>query len=1113
MYIDVETSAGVRVGDGPITTARDWETVSCLDKAGTFTFNMPAADPRAVLIQPKRIVRAYRIIAGVVTEIGAGIVDSISYKSDNTGGVDLEVSGDDLMRELTYSHVGKLEIGTEAVPATTGPANIAAFFPTGWTLDTTNGYNATLKAIYHKYEGESCLAALGKLAELTGEHFRLGVGRKVIWMQNDRPDSGVRAIQGGEPVALESNADICIIDNQLEQTQDTYDSYTGRIYGYGVGDGDKRVHFRDAVNNHAAEGYAISSDALGWFLEHTATWNAYHIRRYMSFKDVNNATTLAEQAYEWMSRRLSPQQAYKLNVKKLDRAITVGSTLRVIYKRIVDGSAIFDVDADLVVLEARTSSDAKGSRTVDLKVATTDAWPDNDTSATVDGLSQSQNFYTHSQGFASTTDIWSAIAEALNQIILRPADGDPCSFYDGDSAGLGSALLAATSGDEIIGPYAHPIALTAGIATPAGVRFYGLNLSFVCGGDAVTADDYQEWKHCRITQDGTGESTARAFVADGLIDVKIVDCAISASAATNNVGAYGVGHHEDHGPEFKNCWLQAFYGALSQSLVLGDYAEATQCYCGGDFATNNVGVLLYGTQSGNAGPKLIDTWAGVTGNPAVRDQIACQVTGTGMALGSHFIGSDVGLQVDAGSTLQIYGCYWSSLVNDGTITYLTGDRSPIDHTHTRLSAWYNVRDYGAVGDGVTDDTSAIDGALAAVEAVGGGVLYFPKGNYLTTGNHSLDAAITVLGDGASTYFDEDVELTAVTVITCTSATNVLFIANSFGCNFRDFVARCTAASPTAGAAIRLNEGDLVHMQNLSIMSFYDDIYVADGAEWFMDGVYIYEPVRYGLYGAHTDFSGDFGDTHISNCSFYPGDRDSEAAIYITSGGGWKLSNIKVNGWYAPPPTGHAFRDGIFINVDASVSTVNFQLVNSSIENTRETGIKMRSGTAPSRWRYINLAGLEFGMYTSSGAAIDIVSATDGDFSYITMAGIVVYGPTPASSGAAIELTRVQHATLVAIKQSNYAHTVTESSCTDVTFIDELRLDELQPPLDNSDLDATTSAHGLLPKLSGNANEFLDGDGAWSVPPTADTKELLVADGVTPPEMLTTEDETDFLYED
>jgi hypothetical protein len=396
MYIDIETSAGVRCGDGPIVTAGEFEAVKRLDKAGAIRFPMPSTDERAALVQAKRVARAWKLVNNIVAEIGAGIIDEISVNTDSKGSADLDVSGDDLFRELSYRTVGALEIGTEITPVTTGPASIAAFFPSGWSLDTITGHNATLKSIHHKYEGESCLAALVKLVELTGEHFRLGSGRKVIWMQDDRPDSGVRAIQGGEPVGLESNPNVCLITD-LEQTKDTHDCYVGRVYCYGVGDGDARVNLENATNTHAGEGYAISSDGKGWYLEHTTTWNAYGIERYMSFKDVNDATTLAEQAYEWMSRRLTPPESYRLSVTKLDQEIVVGSTIRVVYKRVVDTYVAVDINADLVVLESTTRIDAKGMRTVAFQVATTDAWPDSDTSAIIGGLGEAENSYTHGQ--------------------------------------------------------------------------------------------------------------------------------------------------------------------------------------------------------------------------------------------------------------------------------------------------------------------------------------------------------------------------------------------------------------------------------------------------------------------------------------------------------------------------------------------------------------------------------------------------------------------------------------------------------------------------------------------------------------------------------------------
>lgn len=63
---------------------------------------------------------------------------------------------------------------------------------------------------------------------------------------------------------------------------------------------------------------------------------------------------------------------------------------------------------------------------------------------------------------------------------------------------------------------------------------------------------------------------------------------------------------------------------------------------------------------------------------------------------------------------------------------------------------FNIRDFGAVGDGTTDDTTAILTAINRT-VVNGGVLYIPTGNYLVQGtlNIHTDLPLTIQGDGMS----------------------------------------------------------------------------------------------------------------------------------------------------------------------------------------------------------------------------------------------------------------------------------------------------------------------------------------------------------------------------
>jgi hypothetical protein len=60
----------------------------------------------------------------------------------------------------------------------------------------------------------------------------------------------------------------------------------------------------------------------------------------------------------------------------------------------------------------------------------------------------------------------------------------------------------------------------------------------------------------------------------------------------------------------------------------------------------------------------------------------------------------------------------------------------------------NVKDYGAKGDGTTDDTAAILAAIADIPSEGG-VLYFPKGTYLISGTLVVSNGTKMVGEGVN----------------------------------------------------------------------------------------------------------------------------------------------------------------------------------------------------------------------------------------------------------------------------------------------------------------------------------------------------------------------------
>lgn len=57
----------------------------------------------------------------------------------------------------------------------------------------------------------------------------------------------------------------------------------------------------------------------------------------------------------------------------------------------------------------------------------------------------------------------------------------------------------------------------------------------------------------------------------------------------------------------------------------------------------------------------------------------------------------------------------------------------------------NVRSFGAVGDGKTDDTAAFQKAMDAAAEAGGGVVFAPRGNYFFAGHLNVPNGVTLRG--------------------------------------------------------------------------------------------------------------------------------------------------------------------------------------------------------------------------------------------------------------------------------------------------------------------------------------------------------------------------------
>lgn len=194
------------------------------------------------------------------------------------------------------------------------------------------------------------------------------------------------------------------------------------------------------------------------------------------------------------------------------------------------------------------------------------------------------------------------------------------------------------------------------------------------------------------------------------------------------------------------------------------------------------------------------------------------------------------------------------------VAFLQGGAGAILRTiQDKLRETTSVKDFGAVGDGVADDTAEIQAAINAVILAGGGEVFLPPGTYKISDTLKLDTAaytkgISLRGAGRNTIIRQ---VGAGKDAVHFSTTQ--FLQNSY---LRDL-----AIESAAGA------GHCINIVYGCTTCFFDNLDLAQN-----------NPGKALIYGDYTSFGGGIYDHKFRGGSWYCHPASTEAGVRIKANG-------------------------------------------------------------------------------------------------------------------------------------------------------------------------------------------------------------------------------------
>lgn len=287
--------------------------------------------------------------------------------------------------------------------------------------------------------------------------------------------------------------------------------------------------------------------------------------------------------------------------------------------------------------------------------------------------------------------------------------------------------------------------------------------------------------------------------------------------------------------------------------------------------------------------------------------------------------------------------------------------------------------FGAVGDSSTDNSAAINNAIAAIAAGSKkGAIYIPAGVFkiVSTIHIPPSVQISIIGAGGSVGAIEN----SVSKIVYSFTTGDAIVDSGDNSTIKGFDLQNNASSPSAGSGLHL-VGRFARISDMSIIGNYNNVVLDNSYYDRITNVSFIDAVHYDLLNQNTALP-DFGDLTVSDCYFLTGysanTHATTVGIFQPNSGGIKVVNSK---WNSGTPKMVTCIQGIFSG--SGNATSDLALSNNSFENY--TGAAIDLAVPTSNFSNITITG---GNISSNNSATGIrLRGATGGLHRITVTGV------------------------------------------------------------------------------------------------------------------------------